>query len=159
MAVKHLISEIGFNDGVAHPLASDIATIASMLAYVESATTGAGQAVQCASMVHATRVVTLLHNWPLTPTGTVVIKLYNSLTRSPAHVVASNDVDFTATQKTYVPTTAAKTVLDLFAAILDQATGQLDEGSVAEPLKANVKEINDVTIDGAGTSGDPWGPA
>ena len=51
------------------------------------------------------------------------------------------------------------TKLDLFAAILDPATGQLDEGSIAEPLKANVKEINDVTIDGAGTSGDPWGPA
>src|SRR3990167_3626195 len=54
---------------------------------------------------------------------------------------------------------SAKTALDLFAAILDPATGQLDEGSVAEPLKANVKEINDVTIDGAGTAGDPWGPA
>ena len=144
---------------------------------------------------------TNLHNWPLTPVGptgsegVVSIKLYNALTRSPAHIVASNDIDFTATQQTYVPTTTAKTVLDLFAAILDQATGQLDsgslaadvlarllaaasvtkldlfaaildpatgqldEGSVAEPLKANVKEINDVTIDGAGTAGDPWGPA
>src|SRR3990167_1369065 len=30
-------------DGIAHPLSADIATIASMVAYVESATTGAGQ--------------------------------------------------------------------------------------------------------------------
>src|SRR3990167_6166420 len=135
------ISASGFtmenSDGVAHPLSGNIGVVSSLLAYVESATTGAGQAVQCASMVHATRVFTNLHNWPLTPVGptgsegVVGIKLHNALTRSPAHIVASNDIDFTATQQTYVPTTTAKTVLDLFAAILDQATGQLDLGSFA----------------------------
>lgn len=27
------------------------------------------------------------------------------------------------------------------------------------PAPANIKQVNSVTIDGAGTAGDPWGPA
>jgi len=29
----------------------------------------------------------------------------------------------------------------------------------ANPVPVDVKKINAVTIDGAGTAGDPWGPA
>lgn len=28
----------------------------------------------------------------------------------------------------------------------------------ADPVHANIKEVNDTTVDGAGTAGDPWGP-
>src|SRR3990167_1989438 len=139
--------------------------------------------------------ITLYEAMPAAVTSAWTIAVYGDAAAAAARVIASENIDFTTTQKTYVPTTTAKTTLDLhmgimdqstgqldlgslaaevlarllaaaggtkldlFAAILDPATGQLDEGSVAEPLKANVKEINDVTIDGAGTAGDPWGAA
>src|SRR3990167_5157421 len=119
------------DDGYVRHLSAEAGAAVGQLLYIESATTGAGQAIAIASYVHSTRDYTLLHNFGVTPTGTVVYKIYNALARSPAHIVASNDVDFTATQKTYVPTTTAKTVIDLFAAVLDQSTGQLDAGSFA----------------------------
>lgn len=31
--------------------------------------------------------------------------------------------------------------------------------SAASPIPANIKQVNSITIDGAGTTGDPWGPA
>lgn len=75
------------NDGIGHPLSADVNIAPNLVVYVESASTGAGQAAPLSSMVHATRVGTLLHNWNLTPTGTVVYKVY-SIARMPAHVVA-----------------------------------------------------------------------
>lgn len=30
--------------------------------------------------------------------------------------------------------------------------------AAADPIAANVKQVNDIDIDGSGTSGDPWGP-
>jgi hypothetical protein len=44
------------------------------------------------------------------------------------------------------------------AAILED-TGTTLAATLAAPLPANVKQVNDITVDGAGTSGDPWGPA
>jgi hypothetical protein len=35
---------------------------------------------------------------------------------------------------------------------------QIQTDATATPLKADVKKINSVTVGGAGTSGDPWGP-
>ena len=103
------------NDGIGHPLSADVNIAPNLVVYVESASTGAGQATPLSSLVHATRVGTLLHNWSLTPTGTVVYKVY-SIARMPAHVVST-------------------------------LSGGAD---------ANVKQINNVTVIGVGTSGDKW---
>lgn len=46
------------------------------------------------------------------------------------------------------------TVVDAIKAKTDSLTY-----SVAGKVDANVKAVNDITVDGAGTSGDPWGPA
>src|SRR3990167_6364485 len=77
------------DDGYVRHLSADAGAAVGQLLYIESATTGAGQAIAIASYVHSTRVYTLLHNFGVTPTGTVVYKIYNSLTRSPAHIVAA----------------------------------------------------------------------
>lgn len=42
------------------------------------------------------------------------------------------------------------TIQAIVAAILAAAA--------ADPIHANVKEVNDTTVTGAGTTGDPWGP-
>jgi len=31
--------------------------------------------------------------------------------------------------------------------------------AAAEPISANIKKVNDLTVDGAGTEANPWGPA
>ena len=46
---------------------------------------------------------------------------------------------------------AADAGTEIAAAVLAAAS--------AAPIAADVKAVNAVTIDGAGTSGDPWGPA
>jgi hypothetical protein len=73
-------------DGIAHPLSADAAIAANLVALIEDADTGAGQAVPIASFVHATRVFTLRHAFPLTPTGTVSYKVY-ALPIAPANVI------------------------------------------------------------------------
>lgn len=77
-------------DGIAHPLSADVNTVDALVIFIESATTGAGQTVQLSSFVHSTRVFTLLNNWPLTPTGTIVYKIYSSPSRVPAQIFGSN---------------------------------------------------------------------
>lgn len=45
------------------------------------------------------------------------------------------------------------------AAERDAAAAAVIAAAQATPIDANIKEVNDTTIDGAGTAGDPWGPA
>lgn len=80
---------VGANvDGVGHPLSAEAAIAPCLVVYIEDATLGAGQAVPVASFTHGTRTFTLLHNWPLTPTGTISYKVY-SIARMPAHVMSA----------------------------------------------------------------------
>lgn len=46
------------------------------------------------------------------------------------------------------------------AAIPDAATNAAAvlAAATATPLAANIKKVNDLTVDGTGTDGDPWGP-
>jgi hypothetical protein len=46
------------------------------------------------------------------------------------------------------------------AAIPDAATNAaaVVAAATATPLAANIKQVNDVTVDGTGADGDPWGP-
>lgn len=50
------------------------------------------------------------------------------------------------------------TTLDAFIQAIRAKTDSLTF-TVANKVDANVKYVNDVAVDGAGTSGDPWGPA
>ena len=70
-------------DGIANPLSADASIAPCLVIYIESASTGAGQAVPVSSFTHGTLTYNLLHNWPLTPTGTIVYKVY-SIARMPA---------------------------------------------------------------------------
>ena len=47
------------------------------------------------------------------------------------------------------------------AAIPNAATNAaaVVSAATATPLAANIKQVNDVTVDGVGSAGDPWGPA
>lgn len=45
------------------------------------------------------------------------------------------------------------------AAERDAAAAAVIAAAQSTPIHANIKEVNDTTIDGAGTAGDPWGPA
>lgn len=45
------------------------------------------------------------------------------------------------------------------AAERDAAAAAVIAAAQITPIHANIKEVNDTTIDGAGTAGDPWGPA
>ena len=44
------------------------------------------------------------------------------------------------------------------AAERDAAAAAVIAAAQSAPIHANIKEVNDTTIDGAGTAGDPWGP-
>ena len=39
----------------------------------------------------------------------------------------------------------------------DAAAAAVIAAAQSTPIHANIKEVNDTTIDGAGTAGDPWG--
>lgn len=44
------------------------------------------------------------------------------------------------------------------AAERDAAAAAVIAAAQSTPIHANIKEVNDVSVDGAGTAGDPWGP-
>jgi len=67
--------------------------------------------------------------------ATSTIKVYRDAPRVPAHIVATENIDLSATQKTSVNT-----------AITNNITAS---GGIVE---ANVKEVNDVTITGDGSA-------
>jgi anthranilate phosphoribosyltransferase len=48
---------------------------------------------------------------------------------------------------------------DMPATERDAVAAAVIAAAQATPIDANIKEVNDTTIDGAGTAGDPWGPA
>lgn len=45
------------------------------------------------------------------------------------------------------------------AALKESLAAYVLAAAQSTPIHANIKEVNDTTIDGAGTAGDPWGPA
>lgn len=45
------------------------------------------------------------------------------------------------------------------AALKESLAAYVLAAAQVDPISANIKEVNDTTIDGAGTAGDPWGPA
>ncbi len=44
------------------------------------------------------------------------------------------------------------------AALNDITVADILAGAAADPIAANIKEVNDLVVDGAGTEADPWGP-
>ncbi|MCG3176986.1 MAG: hypothetical protein MOGMAGMI_01950 [Candidatus Omnitrophica bacterium] len=44
------------------------------------------------------------------------------------------------------------------AALNDITVADILAGAWADPIAANIKEVNDLVVDGAGTEADPWGP-
>lgn len=44
------------------------------------------------------------------------------------------------------------------AALNDITVADILAGALADPIAANIKEVNDLVVDGAGTEADPWGP-
>lgn len=48
------------------------------------------------------------------------------------------------------PTLNAADIAAIAAAVLAAAA--------VSPIKANIKQVNDLTVDGTGTEADPWGP-
>lgn len=42
---------------------------------------------------------------------------------------------------------------------IDAIAQQVLASAQLAPIAANIKQVNDTTVDGSGTSGDPWGPA
>jgi hypothetical protein len=59
--------------------------------------------------------------------------------------------------------TARQMLTDIWQSIGTPTAAQIAAAvlSAAEvnPIHANVKEVNDYTVDGTGTDQDPWGPA
>lgn len=97
-----------------------------------------------------------------------VITTVTNLTNAPT------SGDFTATMKTSLNAATpsvtisdktgfslASTGLNLVTAWTVDITGSLSGsvGSVTADVDANIVKVNSITVDGAGTSGDPWGPA
>jgi hypothetical protein len=92
---------------------------------IRSATAGTGQSRFITDFVAATEVATVSPAWTTQPTGTVV---YDIIAAPPATAgVGTVDANVVSISG---DSTAADT-LELFAEALDQATGQLDSGSLA----------------------------
>jgi hypothetical protein len=62
--------------------------------------------------------------------------------------------DLSATMKASIGTVVASSAV---ASVAGNVGGSV--GSVIDTVQANVAEVNGVTVAGAGTSGNPWGPA
>lgn len=141
-------------DGIAHPLSADVNTAGSLLLFIESATTGAGQSVQIASFVHSTRVFTLQENFPLTPTGTIVYKIY-SLGRVPAHILstAASSMDVAVFQRTFSADYNSKTFEKIIEIIAAAVSGETSgAGTTSEVFKSWTNATTEVTVANDGTN-------
>lgn len=129
------------DDGYVRPLSADATAVAGMILYIDSATTGAGQAVAISSYVHATRVVTLLHNFSLTPTGTIAYKIYANTTRTPTHVLnmaanaLSQALNTDTLTESYAADNAAATPAQLLYLILAMLTEKAVSGTTVTAKK------------------------
>jgi len=133
------------SDGVDYPAAAEEAVIANngYVAYVASATLGAGQAMPLTAFDYTGGTgelqYTLLKAFNLTPTGTVVIKVYEGA-RTPAHIIDKLSTVALSTQEKLDANSEADT------AITDNLT---ISGGIVD---ANVQQVNDVTIVGDGSA-------
>lgn len=142
------------DDGYVRHLSADASAVTGQIMYIESATTGAGQAVAISSYVQSTRVYTLLHNWPLTPTGTIVYKIYASGARTPAHVITAvaNSLDTAWARDmgaAFGSRDAEGLLKDIAAVILGRTTGA---GTASEVFKTPDNSATRVTIANDGTN-------
>ncbi len=143
-------------DGIAHPLSADVNIAGDLVIFIESATAGAGQSVQVASFVHGggtPRTFTLLNNFRLTPTGTIVYKVYSS-GRVPSHITGSEAVSLDAAvfQRVFSADFASKTFEELVEAVVALLMGTTSgAGTTSEIFQSPVNATTEVTIANDGT--------
>lgn len=86
--------------------------------------------------------------------------IVTTATSTPGYVVAANlDVAVStrlAASSYTAPDNAGITALGVSVAAIP---ADVLVAAAAEPISSNIKKVNDLTVDGAGTEIDPWGPA
>jgi hypothetical protein len=93
--------------------------------------TGAGQAARINSYAGSTRIATVATPWTVQPDATTIFTVETWAS------VRVTDIEST-------PAT------DIASAVIAAAT--------TTPIAANIKKVNDIAVNGVGTSGNPWGP-
>lgn len=133
----------GFLQAVANLSGSGgLTATASALAWMSAATNGSGTITNATPYASGNMAATILSYSALTPEGlrdavwNAIATNYNlsNTMGNKLNSAASGGIDYAA----------------LAAAVLAAAA--------IDPISSNVKKVNNYTVDGAGTSGDPWGP-
>lgn len=126
-------------------------SVATVAANGITATSIATDAINAASV--KADAVTKIQTGLATPTNITAGTITN-LTNAPTNG------DLTSTMKTSV-TTAATAATPTAAAVTGNVGGNVvgSVGSVTAEVDANITSVNGITVDGSGTTIDPWGPA